>query len=285
MVLSFGGIDNDLALSKKAKAVIIPVPYGETVSYRKGTDRGPRAILKASDKLELFDEELDKEIYRIGINTAPPLKVKNLRPAEMINMVEEKVLMVLRQDKFPVILGGEHSVSIGAGKALKTYYKDLSILYFDAHYDLKNTYGGSRYNHACVARRLSEIARLVEAGTRSLSKDEKVFWADNNIRAFGMHDLINNPDWLESAKKHLTRDVYISIDLDVFDPSIMPSVGTPEPGGIGWYEFLKAVRDIIREKNIIGFDVVELCPIKNMVASDFTAARLVYKILGYVFSK
>lgn len=280
---SFGGKDNDLTMFKNAKAVIVPVPYGKTVTYRKGTEKGPSAILKASDKMELFDEELNKEIYSVGINTLSPLKVADLKPEKMVSTVENKVSDILKQDKLPVLLGGEHSVTIGAVRAAKKRYKDLSILYFDAHCDLRDSYKGSRYNHACVARRLIEMANVIEVGTRSLSKKEFMFLKSAGLKIINMSDIMKRSDWYNIVKGYLSNDIYITIDLDVFDPSIMPSVGTPEPGGIGWYEFLKGIRNIIGGKKIAGFDVVELSPIKDMIAADFMVARLIYKILGYIF--
>ncbi|MBU1062343.1 MAG: agmatinase [Candidatus Omnitrophica bacterium] len=283
MKLSFGGVDNDLPSFKKAKAVILPVPYGKTVTYRKGTEKGPSAILKASDNLELFDGEINKEIYKIGINTLSPLKVNGLKPEKMIKVVEDKVFDIFKKKKFPVILGGEHSVTIGAVRAMKKHYKDLSILYFDAHYDLRDKHKGSRYNHACVARRLIEISPVIEAGVRSLSKEEFDFLPDKNVKVIKMLDMMKRPDWEKDVKKYLSKNVYISVDLDVLDPSIMPSVGTPEPGGMGWYGLLRGLRKIIADKKIVGFDVVELSPIKDMISPDFTAAKLVYKMLGYVF--
>ena len=284
MALSFGGTDNNLASFENAKVVVLPVPYGKTVSYRKGTEKGPAAILEASDKMELFDEELDREPYRVGINTADLLGVEDLEPGDMINTVEKKVSDIFKHNKMPVILGGEHSVTIGAAAASKKRYKDLSILYFDAHCDIRDAFEGFRYSHACVARRLLEIAPVVEAGVRSLSREEKDFLSSNNIRVVTMSDIGGNPNWYLGVKDELTKDVYISIDLDVFDTSIMPSVGTPEPGGMGWYEFLKALRYIISGKNIAGFDVVELCPIEDIIGPDYMAARLIYKLIGYIFT-
>ena len=283
MKLSFGGTDNKLSSFKDAKVVIVPVPYGETVSYKKGTENGPSAILNASDNMELFDEESKKETYAIGINTMPSLEVKGLRPEEMVGVVEAKISDVFKHNKMPVILGGEHTLTIGAILAAKKEYKDLSILYFDAHYDLKDSYEGTKYSHACVARRLLESAPIVEAGVRSLSKKEHDFLkGKDNIKIINMFDIMKIPDWAGVVKEHLSKNVYITIDLDVFDPSIMPSVGTPEPGGMGWYEFLEAIKHIIGGKKVVGFDVVELCPAKDMITADFMAAKLIYKILGYI---
>jgi len=281
MALSFGGVDNNLTSSRKAQVVILPVPYGKTVSYRKGTEKGPSAILEASDNLELFDGEINKEIYRIGINTQAPLKVNSLKPEKMIDEVKNKVLDVFRKNKMPVVLGGEHSVAVGAVMAAKEQYKDLSILYFDAHYDLRDSHRGSKYNHACVARRMLEIAPIVEVGVRSLSRKENEILPKKNVKIISMPEVLEKKDWRD-VKDFLSKNVYISIDLDVFDPSIMPSVGTPEPGGMMWYEFLSAVRNIISGKNVVGLDVVELSPIENMIAPDFMAAKLVYKMLGYI---
>ena len=283
MTLMFGGSDNKFTSFEKAKVVILPVPYGKTVTYRKGTENGPQAILEASDNLELFDEELGKETCLIGINTAPLLKVNDSSPEDMIASVEEKTADIYKQDKMPVIIGGEHTLTIGAARAAKTKFKDLSILYFDAHCDLRNEYAGNKYSHACVARRLLEIAPVIEVGVRSLSKEENDFASSEDIKIIKMFDMLKGKDWLGAIKKQLSKNIYISIDLDVVDPSIIPSVGSPEPGGIQWYEFLKAMREIIAHKNVVGLDVVELCPVKGILWPDFTAAKLIYKILGYIF--
>ncbi len=285
MTLLFGGRDNKLNSFKKAKAVVIPVPYGKTVSYKKGTENGPAAILYASDNMELFDEELNKEVHRIGINTDSFLEVGGLEPEEMVKLVERKVSDIFKKKKLPVLLGGEHSITVGAVRAAKKKYNDLSILYFDAHYDLRNKHEGAKYNHACVARRLVEMVPVVGVGGRSLSKEEKDFLSGKarNITIINMLDLLKHDDWVNTVKCYLSKNVYISVDLDVFDPSIMPSVGTPEPGGMTWHQFLKAIRNIISNKKIVGFDVVELCPVKGVVRADFIAARLIYKMLGYIF--
>jgi len=284
MTLSFGGSDNKFNSFRNAKVVVLPVPYGKTATYRKGTEKGPRAILEASDNLELFDEELNTEINTIGINTAAPLKVARLKPEQIVDLVKNNVLDIFKKRKLPVVIGGEHSITVGAVQAAKKYYKDISILYFDAHCDLRNSYNGSRYNHACVARRLSECAPVVEVGTRSLSKEESDFLRSDSIKIVSMLDVMRIRNWPERVTNYLSKNIYISIDLDVFDPSIMPSVGAPEPGGMKWYDFLKAIRKIISNKNVVGLDITELCPIKDIMAPDFTAAKLIYKILGYIFN-
>ena len=192
----------------------------------------------------------------------------------------------MKANKFPVILGGEHSLSIGSVKAFKEIYADLSVLHLDAHYDMRDEYFGSKFNHGCVARRISEICPIVQMGTRSLSKEEKDFLstgANGRIKTVNVYDILETPLWKDVISHALSEHVYVSIDLDVFDPSLMPAVGTPEPGGIGWYETLDLLLKISKDKKIVGFDVVELCPIKGQVSSDFLAAKLAYRLLGYVF--
>jgi len=268
--------------SSLEKVVIIPVSYGRTVTYKKGTEDAPLAILRASQNLELFDEELGKEIYTIGIRTSPILKLNHLSPRAMLKKVEHITGDTFAKGRLPVLLGGEHLISVGAVSAAKQYFKDLSVLYFDAHYDLRDTYNGTRYNHACTARRIIEVSPVVEIGVRSLDKEERDLSLEN-LKIINMLEIRKGQGWIESVRSFLTSNVYISIDLDVFDPSIIPSLGTPEPGGFGWYDFLESFRRLIAGKNIVGLDVVEFCPIKGMIAPDFTVAKLIYKILGYIF--
>lgn len=283
---SFGGLEEEYSSFKKAKVVITQAPYEKTATYKKGTKNGPRAIIEASKNMELFDDELNQETYKIGIHTASPLETENLAPENMVEKVYVSTQEVLKSGKFPVMLGGEHSVTVGAVKALKETYPNLSVLQLDAHYDLRNEYLGSKFNHACVGRRISEICPLVQVGTRSLSKEEKEFLAtqaNGKVKTISVYDILDTPLWKDNAAKYLTENVYITIDLDVFDPSLMPAVGTPEPGGIGWYELLDLLKDIAKEKKVVGFDVVELCPIDGQIPSDFFAAKLIYRLLGYIF--
>lgn len=281
--VKFGGPDNNYSIYEKSKVAIIPVPYGKTVTYREGTEDGPRAILEASGNMELFDDEIGKDTYKIGIHTAAELEVQNLSSEEMISQVEKKVSSLIKDSKFPVIIGGEHSVTIGAVQAFLKTYKDMNVFYLDAHHDLRDSYRGSRFNHACVARRLSEMCPTVIVGARSLSKEEKNFLPNPNVNVFNVYDILDIPNWKEKIKEAISDNIYISIDLDVFDPSIMPSVSAPEPGGLDWYEVLDLIHFIMQYKNIVGFDVVELCPIKDVVAPDFMAAKLIYRLLGYNF--
>jgi len=281
---NFGDVSDESSKYEKAKVAILPAPYDRTVTYRKGTENGPRAIIEASGNIELYDDELGKDTYRIiGIHTARELEVQNLSSEAMIKEICKKVGEAVGDEKFPVIIGGEHSVSIGAIKSLQRIYKDLSVLILDAHLDLRDSYGDSKFNHACVGRRILETAPIVEVGSRSMSKEEKNFLPNPSINIFNVYDILDMPNWKEKIRDALSDTVYISIDLDVFDPSIMPSVGTPAPGGLGWYETLDLLKFIISNKNIVGLDVVELCPIKDIVGPDLMTAKLIYRLLGYIF--
>lgn len=286
--LNFGGLSEEYSNFKRAKVVILPVPYETTTSYKKGTAQGPRSIIDASTYMESFDDELNQETYKIGIHTMDELDVRNLPSAEMTKMLKEAVKDLIKAGKFPAILGGEHSISPAPAGVFKEVYEDLSVLYLDAHYDLRDEFGGSKFSHACAARRISEFAPVVEVGTRSLSREEKDFLNNlpekTRVDVINVYDILDDALWKDKVGRLLSKNVYISIDLDVFDPSLMPAVGTPEPGGIGWYEFLELLYSVIMEKNIVGMDVVELCPIKDQPASDFFAAKLIYRLLGYIFS-
>jgi len=279
-------LEEEYSSFKKSKVVVMQVPYDKTATYIKGTVNGPSAIIEASKKMELFDDELNQETYKIGIHTMEPLPVQDLAPEAMIEKVYSATLEALKANKFPVILGGEHSLSIGSVKAFKEIYPNISVLHLDAHYDMRDEYFGSKFNHGCVARRISEICPIVQAGTRSLSKEEKDFLAtqaNGRIKTINVYDILETPLWKDIISHSLSEHVYVSIDLDVFDPALMPAVGTPEPGGIGWYETLDLLREVSKDRKIVGFDVVELCPIKGQVASDFLASKLIYRLLGYIF--
>ena len=283
----FGGsqLKPEYASFKRAKAVILPCPYDVTATYKKGTKLGPSAILNASEHIELFDDELKTETFKIGIYTASPPALEELTPEDMVEQVKAQTLEILKAEKMPVIIGGEHSVSIGAVKAASEVHKDLSVLHLDAHHDLRDEYDGSKYNHACVTQRFLESCPVVQTGTRSLSKTEQDFLNSNppNLKTVNVYDILEEALWKDIVVKALSNNVYISLDLDVFDPSVMPSVGTPEPGGVGWYELLDLLKMVTKNKNVVGFDVVELMPTENFVAPDFLAAKLIYRLLGYIF--
>ncbi|MFC1559806.1 agmatinase [Candidatus Margulisiibacteriota bacterium] len=263
----------------KARFVVVPVPYEATTTYGKGTMNGPGAILKASGHVEWYDHELDSEPCRAGIHTQKPIET-TLR--EHYGKILRSVKKILDDGKIPVLLGGEHSIAVPAVSACKEKYKNLSVLQFDAHADLKDEYEGSKFNHGCVMRRVLEICPAVQVGVRSMDIEERDF-----ARNTGQWGKIHFAEKLELAEKvvsQLSDEVYISFDVDVLDPSIMPSTGTPEPGGLDYYEVLDIVRLVAQKKKVVGFDVTELSPIKGLIYPDFVAAKLTYKFIGYIAS-
>lgn len=267
---------------KNSAAVILPVPYEASTTYKSNTKEGPQAIIEASRHLEFYDLELKKEIPRIGIYTAPYLEPDTRGPDKMILRIYTAVLEILKLKKFPVVLGGEHTVALGAIKAVSEFYKDFSVLQLDAHADLRQTYQGSPFNHACVMRRVLEITeKIVSVGIRSFSQEEAIFIQKNFSSFYRTFETAKKglPD--TEILKGLGKNVYITLDLDVFDPSLMPAVGTPEPGGLFWPEVLGLLKQVALKKNIVGLDVVELAPIPGLIHPDFLAAKLIYKLLGY----
>jgi agmatinase len=266
-----------------SRAVIIPAPYDGTTTYRAGTREGPRAILAASRELEFFDEETRTEVYRKGIFTLEELPVNVSSPREMVREVREACEMVLAARKFPVLLGGEHLLSLGMVEAVAARYSDLTILHLDAHSDLREEYQGSTYSNACIMRLALEHASLVQVGIRSLTAEEFTFIEETKIPCFFAHQLHQFPGLWKRIPELISGNLYISIDLDAFDPSIMPAVGTPEPGGLGWYETLAMLKDAIGRANVVGLDIMELLPVPQHTPSEFFAARLLYKLLSYIF--
>lgn len=281
---NYGGLPDEYSKLENSKVVIIPVPYDGTSTWIKGADKGPEALIEASCNMELYDIATDKEIYKIGIHTMDPVH-EHRSPEKMAREVEKTVIQMLRKKKFPVVIGGEHSVSIGAFKAFADFYKDsdLTILQFDAHSDLRDEYEGSKYNHACVMARAAEVAPILQVGIRSMSFEERAdVKADRIFYADYIHD-VDQKTWMYDVLNKLGKNVYITIDLDVLDPSIMSSTGTPEPGGMQWYQLLEVLNQINQKTNIVGFDVVELCPMKYNKAPNFLAAKLIYQLLTYKF--
>lgn len=272
------------------KFEIIQVPYDFTASYGKGAVNGPKAIIEASNFLELFDDELDSEPYKQGIKMGPILDCSDLEPEKMFNMVYDEAEDVISRGMIPVLLGGEHSVSTGIIKAQSEAYDKVSILQFDAHGDLRESFEGYKESHASTMRRALEWADVTQVGIRSFSKEEADFMEDydgeKRLTTFFATDLIDNvDDCIDEIVGSLNDNVHITFDLDFFDPSIMPSTGTPEPGGFGWYDALRIIKAVSEKKKIVGFDVVELSPVDNIKAPDFMAAKLVYKIMGYISEK
>jgi len=278
---NYGDLPEGYHSLEDARIVIVPVAYDGTSTWVKGADKGPRAIIEASCNMELYDIETDSEVYKKGIFTDSIIGGAT-PPAEMVETVFGVVGRYLRMGKFPVVIGGEHSVSIGSIRAYAEKYENLSVLQLDAHSDLRDEYEGSKYSHACVMARAKEICPIVQVGVRSMDVSEKA--AMDKTRVFFAEDIHDNTDWIEKVVAALSDDVYITIDLDVFDPSIMPATGTPEPGGLLWYDVLTLLKTISGRRNVVGFDVVELCPDDQNKASDFLAAKLIYKMLSYKFN-
>jgi len=278
----FCGIPQEFTLIEKAGFVVIPVPYDLTTSYQPGSRRGPAAIVEASCQMELYDEELDRETYLRGIHTARPVEPSAAGPREMVETVRREISSILELGKIPVMLGGEHSISIGAVQAMKEARPGISVLHLDAHADMRESYQGTPFSHACVARRVSEMAPIVQVGIRSMSAEEASWLREQGRSVICPGDLRGTSGCLERISRQLTEDVYLTVDLDVLDPSVMPATGTPEPDGLTWAELLAVVREIAKRHVIRGFDVVELCPIPGMVAPDFATAKLVYRIMGYL---
>jgi len=265
---------------ERASIVVLPVPFDQTSTWIKGADKGPQAIIDASPYLEFYDIETDSEVYKKGIFTAKAIREDT--SAAMIKKAHSTVSELLKDNKFVVTLGGEHSVSIGIIRSFAEHYRDLSVLHLDAHSDSRDTYEGSRYNHACVIARARECVKdVVSAGIRSMDASE--LHNLDNKRMFFAHEIHHSEKWINNAVRMLTDTVYITIDVDVFDTGIMPSTGTPEPGGLGWYQVLNLLRAVAKSKRIVGFDVVELCP-SGSKAPDFLAAKLIYTLLSYIFA-
>jgi agmatinase len=280
---NFGGLPEEYSSLSNAKIVIVPVAYDATSTWIKGADKGPAAIIEASANMELYDIETDSEVYRKGIFTVDALKVGDLLPEDMIEKVNEKVLQYIGKEKFIVVLGGEHSVSVGSVKAHIEKNKSLTVLQLDAHTDLRDEYDGSKYNHACVMARVREMCPIVQVGIRSMDSSEKKLLNRSNV--FFAEDIYSRTDWIDAVVSKLKDKVYVTIDLDVFDPAIMPSTGTPEPGGLLWYDVLRLLREVADNRDIVGFDVVELCPNEINKSPDFLAAKLIYKLLNYKFKE
>jgi agmatinase len=266
---------------ENSEIVILPVPYDKTSTWGKGADKGPFALLEASSELELYDVETSSEVYRHGIFTHPPMDVASLDPEGMVEKVKLAAAGLIDEKKFVVTIGGEHSVSIGAVMAHAEKFDNMCVLQLDAHADLRKEYKGSPYNHACVMARVKEICPFVQAGIRSISPEEVAGVTREDI--FFSHEIQKNPDWVSRVLNRLGLNVYVSIDLDVFDPAFLPSTGTPQPGGLEWFQVTSLLRAVSESKNVVGFDVVELCPNPSEKSSDMLAATLVYRFLSYIF--
>lgn len=282
--LNFLDLPAHLTDLDRGKVAILCLPYEATTTYGKGTQFGPQAIVDASHQVELYDEELDLEPGQIGISTLMPFDSFDVNAENAMAQINGACYDLLKQDKFVIGLGGEHTITVGMVEAFKKRYPDLWVLQLDAHSDLRNEYHGSKLNHACVMARVNEICPFLGLGIRSGIKDERALLKSPS-RIHYAHELHQNSDWVDVLIEPLGEPVYITIDLDFFDPAIVPAVGTPEPGGFFWYETLKFLKNVIRTRKVVGFDIVELRPRTGFPESDFLAAKLAYKLIGYVLEK
>lgn len=283
--LTFAAVPPPYGELEGARCVVLPVPYDSTTEWRGGSRDGPMAIIDASQYLEHYDLELDWEPYLVGIHTLPELEPSFAGPEPTIERVRAVVSELAAQDKLVAMLGGEHSITVGAVRALVERHPSLSVLQLDAHADLRSEYMGTPYSHACVMRRVVESCPIVPVGIRSMSIEERDFISQQGIEPFIASGAPMTQGELSSIVRSLSGEVYITVDLDVFDPSLMPAVGTPEPGGLGWHQVLDIVRLVAGERLIVGFDIVELCPAEGQHACAYLAARLAYKLIGYALHR
>jgi len=279
----FGGSTPTTTNFDKARVVILPIPLDRTTSYVPGTRNGPHEILVASSHMELWDEETQTDVHSIGIYTMPEMDFPYATMDDVVREIRRVAAEIVNRDKFPFVLGGEHSITPAVVGAIAAKHRGLSVLQIDAHADLRETFMGTRHNHACAMRRTLEFARATQVGIRSLSPEEAAAVPTLPTRIFYDYDMRQRADWIESVVGSLSETVYITIDVDGFDPAIMPATGTPEPGGLSWYEALTLLRRVIEQRNVVGCDIVELSPMGGNVAPNFLCAKLVYKILSYRF--
>jgi agmatinase len=277
---TYAGIPDEYAKLETSKIVLIPVPYDGTSTWQKGADKGPEAFLEASENMEMYDIETDSEVYKNGIYLGAPVTL-NATPEAMVDAVHQETKKYIKKNKFVTIIGGEHSISVGTIRAFNEVYQNLTVLHIDAHADLRQSYEGSTCNHACALYEASQNTNLIQVGIRSMDEQEKSVMDFD--KTYFAHEMATDDSWMDSAIDQMTDNVFITFDLDAFDPSILPSTGTPEPGGLFWYETLEFLKEVFKEKNVVGFDIVELCPNGNEKSSDFLAAKLYYKMLSYKF--
>jgi agmatinase len=287
-VMPFLGADV-AATYDDAKVIILPIPYEATTTYRRGCKNGPDAILEASHQVEYYDEELDWETCRdVGIYTHPALadtRNQHIPAEEMLQVTQETVYKAVQDGKFAIALGGEHSITTGVVAAYRQAYPDepFTVIQIDAHGDLRNEYEGSIHNHACVMHRIMDMGLpTVQIGIRSICKEEADLIKEKHLIVFRAREIATQPDWMERAIAAITTEkVFLTIDLDGIDPTLIPGVGTPEPGGLNWYALSGFLRGVFETYHVIGCDVMELAPVIDSVVSQFTAAKLVYKLISY----
>jgi agmatinase len=278
----FLGTDLEKNHFEEAEIILQSLPYDGTSSWGKGADRGFEAMIEASEYVETYDIETDSEVYTRGIHLPDPV-IDDSSPEANTVAVYRRTRELLQSGKFLTFFGGEHSVSIGTIRAFREAWPDLTVLQMDAHTDLRPEYHGSPFNHACALHEASKHVNLVQVGIRSTDTVELPYL--NRNQCYFAEEIAGTTGWMEKSIGQMTDNVYITFDLDCFDPSVMPSTGTPEPGGLDWITVIRYLRKVFQEKNVVGFDIVELAPIEGLHAPDFTAAKLYYKMLNYKFEQ
>jgi len=283
--MAFGGAMPSMRSFDDSRVVILPVPVDRTTSYVSGTRNGPREILEASSHMELWDEEVSADVHGVGIYTLPAMELPFGEMAPLMDEIRRVAGEILARDKFLVTLGGEHSITPPLVAAAAARYKGLSVLQIDAHADLRDCYMGTPHNHACAMRRSLEYAHVTQVGIRSMSTEEAAAAPGLNTKIFYDALMRRDPQWIDRVVDTLSDPVYVTIDVDGLDPAIMPATGTPEPGGLSWYEILALLRATIARKTVVACDLVELSPVPGLMAPNFLCAKLIYKILTYRFAK
>ncbi len=279
--MNFAGIPDQFCQEENARILLQSIPYDGTSTWGKGADKGFEAFLDASENMELYDIETGSEVYRQGIHVAEPLQ-GFLSPEDMFEKTYKRTKELLSMNKFPTFFGGEHSISIGVIKAFYEHYPDLTVVQIDAHADLRKSYHGTPYNHACALYDASQNCQLIQVGIRSMEAEEMDVMDTDYV--YFAEDMDGNNRWMEDSIEQMTDHVYITFDLDAFDPSIMPATGTPEPGGLQWYPVLRYLRKLFSSRTVVGFDIVELAPIEGLHHPQFLVAKLYYKMLTYKFN-
>ena len=274
----FAGIECEKASREKAAVYLQSIPYDGTSTWGKGADKGFDRFMDALDNMEIYDIETDSEAYRAGVHVLPAIR-EDRSPEQVFQAVYSSTKELLKSGRTLSFFGGEHSISIGVIKAHYEHFPNLTVLQLDAHADLRPAYLGTPYNHACALHDASRNANLIQVGIRSMDVSEKDFL--NTGQCWFAQDIQGRRDWMEESLARMTDNVYITVDLDVFDPSIMPSTGTPEPGGMDWYSVLNYLKKVFAARNVVGWDIVELAPIDGLRGPDFLAAKLYYKMLSY----
>lgn len=279
-MINYAGVADEFCWFENAAVLLQSIPYDGTSTWGKGADKGFEAFLDASENMELYDIETKSEVYHKGVHILPAL-TEDDSPEAMFKEVYEKTQELLKTGKYLTFFGGEHSISIGVIKAFYEKYDNLTVLQLDAHTDLRPQFHGSPYNHACAVYDASKNTNLIQVGIRSMDIEEEEHM--DRSKVYFAEEMYGNTDWMDASIAQMTDDVYLTIDLDAFDPAIMPATGTPEPGGMDWNTMIKYLRRVFTEKNVVGFDIVELAPIDGYKAPQFLVAKLYYKMLTYKF--